>query len=219
MSDRTCDLTSGAWIPDAVHLGRPVVRVHGRRMARAPRTTPLEQADDRALVRAFLDGEPDAFEIIVRRHQRNVYQLCYRFAGNHEDAADWSQDVFVRIFKALPRFKGDAALSTWMYRVCVNACLNRVASRRATGESLDAAREVAARGDGPFEQLLRLERATAVRAAVDKLPPKQRAAVVLRVYQQLSHEEIAEILESSVGAVKANFFHALGHLKRLLHLT
>jgi RNA polymerase sigma-70 factor (ECF subfamily) len=188
-------------------------------MARVPRATPLEQADDQALVRAFLDGDPDAFELIVRRHQRNVYQLCYRFAGNHEDAADWSQDVFVRIFKALPRFKGDAALGTWVYRVCVNACLNRLAGRRTSVESLDAAREIPARGDSPFEQVLRLERAAAVRAAVDKLPPKQRAAVVLRVYQQLSHEEIAEILESSVGAVKANFFHALGHLRRLLNLT
>ena len=219
MSDHTWDLTTGAWRPDAVRLGLPAVQLSLSRMAPAPRAASLEQADDRTVVRAFLEGDQEAFAIIVRRHQRNVYQLCYRFAGNHEDAADWSQDVFVRIFKALPKFKGDAALGTWMYRVCVNACLNRVASRRASSESLDAAREIPARGDSPFEQVLRLERAAAVRAAVDKLPPKQRAAVVLRVYQQLSHEEIAEILESSVGAVKANFVHALGHLKRLLNLT
>ena len=188
-------------------------------MKRRQRAVPLEQADDRELVRAFVDGDREAFDVIVRRHQRNLYQLCYRFAGNHEDAADWSQDVFVRIFKALPRFKGDAALSTWMYRVCVNACLNRVSARRVSGESLDAASRVAAPDQSPFDQVLQIERAAAVRAAVETLPPKQRAAIVLRVYHQLSHEEIAEILESSVGAVKANFFHALTRLKRALQLT
>ena len=217
MSQRPYDLTSAAW----------AVAAHGRRAAfaglvrRSPmvpdsRATDLESANDRDLVRAFVAGDADAFDVIVRRHQRHVYQLCYRFAGNHEDAADWSQDVFVRIVKALPRFKGEAALSTWIYRVCVNACLNRVASRRAPSEPLDAVHEVATGAASPFDQALHAERSAAVRAAVDRLPPKQRAVVVLRVYQQLSHEEIAAVLESSVGAVKANFFHALGRLKREL---
>jgi RNA polymerase sigma-70 factor (ECF subfamily) len=217
MSQRTYDLTSAACAGAADRCRTGLAGLVRRRpMARPSRAIDLESADDRDLVRAFVAGDPDAFEVIVRRHQRHVYRLCYRFAGNHEDAADWSQDVFVRVFKALPRFKGDAALSTWMYRVCVNACLNRVASRRAPAEPLDAAHDLAAGADSPFDQALYAERSAAVRAAVTRLPPKQRAVVVLRVYQQLSHEAIADILESSVGAVKANFFHALGRLKREL---
>ena len=219
MRDRTCSLTSGSWTKQPERPEWLRARLPDSSMKRQLRAVPLEQADDRELVRAFVDGDREAFDVIVRRHQRNVYQLCYRFAGNHEDAADWSQDVFVRIFKALPRFKGEAALSTWMYRVCVNACLNRVSAKRVSGESLDAASRIEAPGHSPFDQVLHIERAAAVRAAVEKLPPKQRAAIVLRVYHQLSHEEIAEILESSVGAVKANFFHALTRLKRALQLT
>jgi RNA polymerase sigma-70 factor (ECF subfamily) len=166
----------------------------------------LEQADDRTLVEAFRSGRREAFDVIVSRHQRHVYQLCYRFVGNHEDAADLSQDVFVRAFKGLSKFKGDAALATWLYRVGVNVCLNRVSSKRPVVE----------RSEGSFDRVARGERAAALRRAIGTLPPKQRAAVVLRVYQDLSHEQIARILGSSVGAVKANFFHALGNLRRAL---
>jgi RNA polymerase sigma-70 factor (ECF subfamily) len=177
----------------------------------------LESADDRALVEAFLAGHREAFDLIVRRHQRNVYHLCLRFVRQHEDAADLTQDVFVRAFKGLRNFKGDATLGTWLYRVGVNVCLNRVAAKRPATESIDAARHVDAGGEHPVDRLMRGRRADAVRAAIDRLPPKQRATVLLRVYQDLSHEEIARILETTVGAVKANFFHALGNLKRLMH--
>src|SRR5262245_36140320 len=77
----------------------------------------LRDADDRSLVAAFLDGRREAFDVIVERHRRNVYQICYRFVGNHEDASDLAQDVFVRAFKGLRKFKGDASLGTWLYRV------------------------------------------------------------------------------------------------------
>jgi RNA polymerase sigma-70 factor (ECF subfamily) len=176
----------------------------------------LESADDRVLVAAFLDGRREAFDVIVERHRRNVYQVCYRFVGNHEDASDLAQDVFVRAFKGLRNFKGESSLSTWLYRVGVNACLNRVALKRPETQPLDATQLIDARAADPLDQIVRDERAAVVRAAIQKLPPKQRATLVLRVYQDLTHEEIAQILGSSVGAVKANFFHALGNLKRLL---
>jgi len=179
-------------------------------------TADLSALDDSALVRAFLDGERAAFDAIVARHQRHVYQLCYRFVRNHEDAADLAQDVFVRAFKGLRNFKGDAKLSTWLYRVGVNVCLNRVAVKRPDLEPLEPARLVDGTSDDPFRIVARGERAAEVRDAIAQLPPKQRATVLLRVYQELSHEEIAGVLGSSVGAVKANFFHALGNLKRLL---
>ena len=154
--------------------------------------------------------------MIVERHRRNVYQLCYRFVGNHEDASDLAQDVFVRAFKGLRNFKGDASLGTWLYRVGVNACLNRVALKRPQTEPIEAVQRADDREEDPLERVMRGERAVVVRAAIQKLPPRQRATLMLRVYQELPHEQIAQILGSSVGAVKANLFHALGNLKRIL---
>ncbi len=176
----------------------------------------LAGADDRALIAAFLAGRREAFDLIVERHRRAVYQLCYRFVGNHEDASDLAQDVFVRAFKGLGKFKGDSSLSTWLYRVGVNTCLNRVAIKKPSTEPIDASPRVDERAPDPLDLVMRDERAVVVRRAIEQLPPKQRATLVLRVYQELSHEEIARVLGSSVGAVKANFFHALGNLKRLL---
>ena len=176
----------------------------------------LRASDDRALIQAFLAGHRDAFDVIVERHRKQVYQLCYRFLGNHEDAADLTQDVFVRAFKGLHKFKGDSALGTWLYRVGVNACLNRVALKRPALETIEPEEHVDQRNPDAHELVARGERAVVVRRAIAKLPPKQRATLVLRIYQDMSHEEIAGVLGSSVGAVKANFFHALGNLKRLL---
>jgi RNA polymerase sigma-70 factor, ECF subfamily len=167
-------------------------------------------------VAAFLSGRRDAFDVIVLRHQRQVYQLCFRFMRNHEDAADLAQDVFVRAFKGLRKFKGDASLATWLYRVGVNVCLNRKAVRQTPTEPIDAAPRVDAKAPDPLRRVVQGERADAVRRAIAKLPPKQRATVVLRVYEERSHEEIADILGGTVGASKANLFHALGNLKRLL---
>jgi RNA polymerase sigma-70 factor (ECF subfamily) len=179
-------------------------------------STDLATAEDRVLVAAFQAGHAAAFDVIVTRHQRPVYQICYRFMSNHEDAADLAQDVFVRAYKGLARFKGDAALGTWLYRVAVNTCLNRLALKRPVMEHIDAAPRIETRGEHPDSSLMRAEDAVRVRNAIRKLPPKQRAALVLRVYRELPHEEIAGILNSTVGAVKANFFHALANLKKQL---
>lgn len=180
------------------------------------RPDPPPLADDRTLVDACLDGSREAFDVIVERHQRQVYQLCYRFAGNHEDASDLAQDVFIRAYRGLHSFKGRSAFSTWLYRIAVNVCLNRVGARSQKWTPLDAADHPDLREERADARILRDERAAAVRAAIARLPKKQRAALILRVYHDLPHDEIAAIVGSSVGAVKANFFHALANLKKLL---
>lgn len=172
-------------------------------------------AEDRQLVEACLRGRRDAFDVIVERHQRRVYQLCYRFVSNHEDASDLAQEVFVRAFRALGGFKGRSAFTTWLYRVAVNVCLNRVSQRTPAVEAL-ADHRLHSPDETPDQAILREERAAQVRAAIARLPPKQRATLILRVYDELRHDEIAEILGASVGAVKANFFHALANLEKLL---
>ena len=183
-------------------------------------TAAVLTADERTLVDACLEGRRDAFDVIVRRHQRQVYRVCYRFVGNHEDASDLAQDVFVRAWRGLRGFKGSSALATWLYRIAVNASLNRVARKVPRLEPLDRGERADQRADQRTERadtaLLRGERAAEVRAAIARLPPKQRATLILRTYHELPHDQIATILGSSVGAVKANVFHALANLKKLL---
>jgi RNA polymerase sigma-70 factor (ECF subfamily) len=176
----------------------------------------LAAAADADVVEACLAGNRAAFDVIVERHQRQVYQLCYRFVGNHEDASDLAQDVFVRAYRGLRGFKGDSAFATWLYRIGVNVCLNRMASRKPVLAPLTEAQHADSRTERPDARLLRGERAAVVRAAIARLPDKQRATLILRVYHEMPHQEIAGVLGSSVGAVKANFFHALANLKKLL---
>ena len=183
-----------------------------------PEAAPLpDAADDHTLVDACRSGRREAFDVIVERHQRQVYQLCYRFAGNHEDASDLAQDVFIRAYRGLHSFKGQSAFSTWLYRIAVNVCLNRVGARSQTWATLDAAEQADTREERADARILRGERAAEVRAAIARLPKKQRAALILRVYHDLPHDQIAAIVGLSVGAVKANFFHALANLKKLLN--
>jgi len=176
----------------------------------------LDSLDEAGLVAACVDNRPGAFDLIVERHRRAIYQLCYRFVGNHEDASDLSQDVFLRAYRGLARFRGGSSLATWLYRIGVNVCLNRVSVKRPDTEPVDERQHVDTRIESPSEQMLKRERAARVRSAIAELPPKQRATLVLRIYHELPHQEIAEILESSVGAVKANFFHALSSLRKRL---
>jgi RNA polymerase sigma-70 factor, ECF subfamily len=187
--------------------------------AHEPMTQPdaaWSELDEPALVEASLAGRPGAFDAIVERHRRAVYQLCYRFVGNHEDASDLSQDVFLRAYRGLKSFRGQSSLATWLYRIGTNVCLNRVSARAPELESIGAHQFVDVRAESPPDHLLKEERRAAVRAAIAQLPPKQRATLVLRMYQEMSHQEIADVLGSSVGAVKANFFHALGNLRKIL---
>ncbi len=179
----------------------------------------LSELDERALIEACLARQPGAFDLIVERHQRSVYQLCYRFVGNHEDASDLSQDVFLRAYRGLRSFRGQSSISTWLYRIGVNVCLNRVSAKTPLASStqpIEEHRFVDERMESAPERLLREERGERVRAAIAALPRKQRATLVLRVYHEMSHQEIAQVLGSTVGAVKANFFHALNNLKRAL---
>jgi len=215
--------SSLVWVlPDRPHAG------HEPRVARRPPSqgpaavtdrvedTVLSELDEAGLVQACLAGRSGAFDLIVERHRRPVYQLCYRFVGNHEDASDLSQEVFLRAYRGLGAFRGGSSLATWLYRIGVNLCLNRVSRKTSPTETLDARQHIDTRSESAADRVLREERGVQVRRAIAALPPKQRATLVLRMYHELSHEEIAGVLGSSVGAVKANFFHALGNLKKQL---
>src|SRR5476649_1578288 len=125
---------------------------------------PLDELDERGLVDACLAQRTGAFDLIVERHRRAVYQLCYRFVGNHEDASDLSQDVFLRAYKGLRSFRGQSTLSTWLHRIAVNVCLNRVSAKaplegpRRKVESIDEMQFIDTRSDSPSELVLKEER-------------------------------------------------------------
>jgi RNA polymerase sigma-70 factor (ECF subfamily) len=176
----------------------------------------LSELDEDALIEASVAGRPGAFDLIVERHRRAVYQLCYRFVGNHEDASDLAQDVFVRAYRGLRKFRGQSSLATWLHRIAVNVSLNRVGTKVPPHEPIDAHQFVDQHAESPSDRLVRAEQAARVRAAIAQLPPKQRATLIMRLYQDMSHQEIADALGTSVGAAKANLFHALGNLKKLL---
>lgn len=176
----------------------------------------LQALDERALVEACAKGHREAFDVIVGRHRRAVYQLCYRFVGNPQDASDLAQEVFLRAYRSIGRFKGESSLATWLYRIGVNVCLNQLGRKTPKSEPLDERHPVQDAAPDAMATLLADERAARVRAAIARLPDKQRATLILRVYQELPHQEIAAILGGSEGAVKANFFHALQNLRKLL---
>ncbi len=177
----------------------------------------LDELSEAALVEACLAGRSGAFDLLVERHRRSVYLLCCRFVGNHEDASDLSQDVFLRAYRGLKGFRGQSSLATWLYRIGVNVCLNRVGTKALlTTEPIEDQQYVDTRAESPSDRLLKEERSARVRAAIAELPRKQRVTLILRMYHEMSHQEIAEVLGSSVGAVKANFFHALHNLKKQL---
>jgi RNA polymerase sigma-70 factor (ECF subfamily) len=172
------------------------------------------RVDDREAVEACQRGEREAFDRLVERYQRDVYRLCYRYVNNHEDANDMAQEVFIKAYRALGRFRGDSSFSTWLYRIAVNTCLNFRAQRRPPGEELPE--ELADGSTAVGERMEEDERARQVREAVRRLPEKQRATLILKIYHDLTHQEVAGILGSTVGTVKANLFHALGNLRRMI---
>jgi RNA polymerase sigma-70 factor (ECF subfamily) len=204
----------------ALTLGRdldPVAwNLSAREQASAASARAIREMSEAELVSAAVAQEPGAFDLILERHRRAVYQICYRFTANPEDASDLTQEVFLRAYRGLRTFKGNAALGTWLHRISVNVCLNRVSAKAPPIEPIGGDDHIDSAAESASDRLLRSERAERVRNAVAQLPKKQRAALILRAYHELSHQEVANMLGTSVGAAKANVFHALQNLRKIL---
>ena len=181
----------------------------------APATVSRPADPDLGLVERFLEGEENAFEHLVRRYQRSIFSLAYRYLGNEADAKDVSQLVFVKAFKSLRKFRGNSSVRSWIYRIGVNTCLNHLRDHRREHpqEILDNA--LTTRATGPT-RLIRNERSARLRAAIHELPPKQRMILELRVYDELKFREIAELADCSENAAKVNFHHAVKRLRSVL---
>lgn len=173
---------------------------------------------DVALMLRLQQGDDSALEEIIRRHQRNVLNLVYRYLGDASYAEDVAQEVFFKVYRARQQYEPKAKFSTWLYRVTVNHCLNEIRSRKS--QPAPAALSDDLLNDSgvidPDENLDREEIQRSVKAAIDALPEHQRMAVILARYEELSYEEIAETMGISLEAVKSVLHRAKEGLKEKL---
>ena len=162
--------------------------------------------DDAHLLRAYGEGDEEAFAQLFERHYDRVYRLAYRYAGSATDAEDLAQRVFLKVMQAASTFEPRARFTTWLFRVTANECLSYIRSRQRSLEltGVEGAAELqSSQTVDPAEEVLRDELAREVRAAVLTLPERQRLAVVLSRYEGLSYAQIADALGVSVQAVKS----------------
>ena len=172
---------------------------------------------DERLVQSCQAGDSTAFDCLARRHQKLVFRLIYRIVGKDADIEDIAQEVFLRAYKGLDKFRGDAAFSTWLTRITVNYCL-KVLNQRKTKPLLERLTSfIAWSKESTQQSVVELqEQRAVVKQALERLSPKHKAAIVLLYFEEYSCEEIAEILGCSVGTVKSRLYHARIKLKKLL---
>ncbi len=197
--------------------GATALRTNGARAAGGEAITttgkqfldlPVQDTTDAQLVARSKDGDVGAFGELVQRHQRAIYGIVSRMVADRDDVDDLVQEVFVQAFRSMQAFKGEAAFSTWVYRIAVNTTVKHMRKTKIRkAASIDdpvtglAESLVSSNGDGPETAAERLERTTAVRSALEKLPEKHRAVVVLHYFQNVGCDEIARITGCSVGTV------------------
>lgn len=177
---------------------------------------------DELLVRRFKDGSAEAFEVLVQRHGTRIYNLCLRILGDAEEAADASQDTFLAVLRKLGSFRGDAAFTTWLHRVAVNACYDSLRRKRRR-PMLQIATEEG--GERPEPSLPEPDHAEGVVLSVDvaralaEVPEEFRVVLVLADVQDLPYDEIAAVLEIPVGTVKSRVFRGRAALGRALGVS
>ncbi|MEM7031037.1 MAG: sigma-70 family RNA polymerase sigma factor [Chloroflexota bacterium] len=186
--------------------------------------TPTVTPTDAELVKQVLAGDQKQYQILVERYYRVVYNTAYRLLGTTTEAADMTQETFLRAYNALHAFRQDAALTPWLCRIATNLSLNQLKRRRPSisldddeGESTlvlhTALRDVSME---PQSQLLAAEQQQQLRQAILALPPEQRMVIELRHFQEQSYEEIAQALDISLSNVKVRLFRARKQLRQLL---
>jgi RNA polymerase sigma factor (sigma-70 family) len=173
---------------------------------------------DTELIRQFLDGNEHAFNILVRRHQDFVYNITRKLTGNHDDAMEAAQRVFVKVYDRLGSFDFRSAFTTWLYRVATNEALNLLRAHRIRRWfSFDEVGELPSdKVNDPYTLMEWSESTELIERALQKLPARQRAVFVLRMMEGLSYEEISEILETGIGGLKASFHHAIKKMNKEL---
>lgn len=184
--------------------------------------------DDLTLVKRVRSGDQRAFKLLVERYQRKVYAVALGMLKDKEEAMDVSQDAFVKVYKYLDHFKGDASFYTWLYRITANICIDRL-RKRGGGEHVEFDESIAtdiaeARigalgsrlGTNPQKSALRRELADKIQEALAQVPEKHRAILLLREIEGMSYEDLARTLEIPKGTVMSRLFHARAKVQKIL---
>lgn len=185
--------------------------------------------EDERLIKAFQQGNRSAFDTLVLKHQQGVFNLCYRMLGDDHEANDSAQETFFKVYRSLKKFRFESAFSTWLYRVTVNTCKNRLKSsafrqKKRTvflnnphrTEDNRQSMEILDNSPSPVAELERKERMKAIQAAIDTLTPERKEAVILKDIEGLSYEEIADITGQALGTVKSRLARARLDLRNKL---
>jgi RNA polymerase sigma factor (sigma-70 family) len=168
---------------------------------------------DEDLAARFRAGERNvSFTMLVERYQKRIYLSARRMAGgNHDEADDIAQETFVKMYEALDGFRGEAKLYTWLYRIMMNAVIHRTRKKKTRNAvNLDDVGDTLVSSElSPDSRMEKTEMTRLIEEAIEQLPPKQREVFLLRFYDELPYEEIAQAVGTSVGGLKANYFHAV----------
>lgn len=184
---------------------------------------PLE---DTVLVRRAQRGDLDAFDVLIQRYQERIYALIYNMTANHEDANDLAQETFIKAYRALNSFKGDAGFYTWLYRIAVNKTINFLKQRKNRQQMSLNDLDLQAEHDpdlvalisekNPRRDINLAELQERLNAAMLKLSEPHRLVVTLHDIQGLPHEEVAKIMDCNVGTVRSRLFYARQQLQAYL---
>lgn len=181
----------------------------------------MQTSDEKDLVRRASQGDEAAFEQLLRAHESRMYAVSLRMCGNREDALDCLQEAMLRIYRAIPNFKGQSSFATWSYRITMNTCLDELRRRKLrTSTSLDVLLETgwAPKDEGatPEQHSIASEQRRMLERAIADLPEDMRAAIVLRDVQGFSYDEIAKMLEANVGTIKSRISRGREKLREVL---
>lgn len=197
-------------------------------MKQKEKTSQSSASEDAELIKAFQAGKKAAFDELVLSHKDKVFNLCYWFVGDYQDANDLAQDVFFKAFKALKNFRFESAFSTWIYRIAVNTCKNRLKSfqyrlkkkfvhlNNPAAAKNNPGVEIADESSSPEIELGRKEKTRLIQTAINSLPTEKKEVVVLRDIEGLSYEEISSVTGFNLGTVKSKLARARQDLREKL---
>lgn len=185
--------------------------------------------NDSEIIGSILAGNHDNFRMLVEKYQQMVFSIAMGFVHNKEEAEDLTQDIFIRVYRSLGKFRGESLFSTWLTRITINACLNHTRKisvnlilnriTLASGRRSDKEPQITLYEENPEEMIIREEHRAWLQKALDTLPEKQRTAIILSKYDDLPQKEIAEIMNLTEGAVEALLQRAKKNLREKLSST
>jgi RNA polymerase sigma-70 factor (ECF subfamily) len=181
-------------------------------------SSPIER-EDAQLVTASKNGDQDAFSLLVQRYQRRVFNLVFRMLQNYEEASEITQEAFLAAWQGLRSFRGEARFSTWLYRIAYNCALKQLELRKrdqALNQALQSEQALEPADEGHAAHLAILDNQEMVQEQLSQLPPKYRIVLILRHLQDMTYEEMAEVLVMPVGTIKTHLFRARNLLKERL---